>query len=72
VHLVHLREEKVLVQHGEKKECDAGVWIYDTGATNHMSGSRATFSELDKMICRTVRFGDDSVAEIEGCGMVVF
>jgi hypothetical protein len=53
VHLVRLREEKVFAQLGEK-ECDAGTWIYDTGATNHMSGSWATFLELDKTIRGTV------------------
>jgi hypothetical protein len=71
VHLVHLREEKVFAQLGEKG-CDAGAWICDTGATNHMSGSRDAFSELEKTFCGTVRFRDDSVAEIEGRGVVVF
>jgi hypothetical protein len=37
-----------------------------------MSGSQATFSKLDAAIRGTVRFGDDSVAEIEGRGVVVF
>ena len=37
-----------------------------------MSGSRAAFAELDKGVCGTVRYGDDLVARIEGCGMVVF
>ena len=42
------------------------------GATNHMSGCRAAFAELNPAVCGTVRFGDDSVARIEGCGTVVF
>ena len=37
-----------------------------------MSGSRAAFAELDKGVCGTVRYGDDLVARIEGCGTVVF
>jgi hypothetical protein len=72
VDLVHLREEKVSAQLGEKKDRDVGAWICDTGATNHMSGSRDAFSELDKTFRGTVRFRDDSVAEIEGRGVVVF
>jgi len=37
-----------------------------------MSGSRAAFTELDAAVCGTVRFGDDSVARIEGCSTIVF
>lgn len=36
-------------------------------ATNHMTGSRAVFFELDSSVCGTVRFGDGSVVETEGC-----
>jgi hypothetical protein len=71
-HVVHLREEKVFAQLGEKEEHDSKSWICDTGATNHMSGSRAAFTELDAAVHNTVRFGDNSVAEIEGRGSVVF
>jgi hypothetical protein len=49
-----------------------GAWIYDAGATNHMSVFWAAFSELDAVICGTVRFDDDSMAEIKGQGLVVF
>jgi hypothetical protein len=65
-HLVHLHEEKVFAQLGEKGIRDFRAWICDTGATNHMSGSRAAFAEMDAAVRGTVRFGDDSVAEIEG------
>jgi hypothetical protein len=51
-----------------KEERYAKVRIYDTGAMNHMSGSRVTFVDLDLMVCSMVRFSDDSVVEIEGCG----
>jgi hypothetical protein len=44
----------------------------DTGATNHMTGSRAAFVNLDTRVQGTVRFGDDSAAEIEGRGIVEF
>lgn len=70
--LVHLRQEKVFVQLGSKEERDPRSWIYDTGATNHMTGSRSAFADLDTAVSGSVRFGDDSVAEIEGCGMVLF
>ncbi|CAA6675444.1 unnamed protein product [Spirodela intermedia] len=41
---------------------DEEAWVVDTGATNHMSGSRTAFTELDTEVLGTVRFGDDSVA----------
>jgi hypothetical protein len=37
-----------------------------------MSGSRAAFIELDAAVRDTAHFGDDSVAEIEGRGSMVF
>jgi hypothetical protein len=37
-----------------------------------MSGSLATFAELDMTVWGTVRFGDDSMTEIEGRGVVEY
>jgi hypothetical protein len=37
-----------------------------------MSGSQAAFIELDAAVRDTVHFSDDSVAEIEGRGSMVF
>jgi hypothetical protein len=37
-----------------------------------MTGSRAAFVNLDTRVQGTVRFGDDSAAEIEGRGIVEF
>ncbi|XP_072147841.1 uncharacterized protein [Setaria viridis] len=69
---LQLCEEKVFVQLGEKEEQDTKTWVLDIGATNRMSGSRAAFAELHTAVCGTVRFGDDFVARIEGCGTVLF
>jgi hypothetical protein len=64
--LVHLRQEKVFVQLGVKEERDPRSWICDIGASNHMTGSRSAFADLDTVVSGSMRFGDDSVAEIEG------
>jgi hypothetical protein len=69
---VHLHEEKVFVQLRAEEEHDSKIWIYDTRATNHMSGSQAVFTDLDMTMCGMVRFDNDSVARIEGCGSVLF
>jgi hypothetical protein len=68
----HLREGKVFAQLSEKEEHDNKSWIYDTGATKHMSGSRVAFIELNGVVRGTVRFNDDLVAEIEGHESAVF
>jgi hypothetical protein len=47
-------------------------WYLDSGASNHMTGSKAAFSELDGSITGTVKFGDGSQVVIEGCGTVIF
>ena len=38
-------------------------WVLDTGSTNHMTGAKSAFSELDSGIHGTVKF-----VEIEGYG----
>jgi transposase InsO family protein len=70
---VRLVEHKVLVHLSEEeKNRDTTSWVLDTGATNHMSGARMAFAELDTAVRGSVSFGDGSVANIEGCGTVLF
>ena len=71
---VHLVEPKVLLHlREEEKEAEGPCrWVLDTGATNHMTGSRHVFSELDSGVTGTVKFGDGSVVNIEGKGTVLF
>jgi hypothetical protein len=69
---VQLVEAKVFAQIDGGDPSDDALWYLDTGATNHMSRSRAVFSELDRGVTGMVRFGDGSVVEIEGCGTVLF
>ena len=69
---IEIWEQQVFTQLGEEKNREAESWVLDTGATNHMSGSRTAFSRMDTAVLGTVRFGDDSVAQIEGRGTITF
>ena len=48
------------------------MWYLDTGMSNHMTGNRVTFVELDTGVVGTIKFGDNSGVEIQGRGTVVF
>jgi uncharacterized membrane protein YgcG len=68
---VHLDEGKLFVQLRENGGGDGARWILDSGATNHMTGMRAVFSEIDLRVHGTVHFGDGSVTNIEGRGTIL-
>ena len=44
--------------------------MLDTGATNHMTGCRATLTSLDESVREAVRFGDGSTVDICRIGAV--
>ena len=70
---IQLEEERVFAQIDKRdKQHKHRRWILDTGATNHMTEARSTFSELNSGIRGTVNFGDGSVVEIEGCNTILF
>jgi hypothetical protein len=68
---VHLNESCLFIQLGEKGDGDDTCWILDSGATNHMTGIHGVFSEIDLRVRGIVQFGDGSVANIEGHGMIL-
>jgi hypothetical protein len=47
-------------------------WYMDSGASNHMTGSKAVFSELDGSITGTIKFGDGSRGVIRRHDAVIF
>jgi hypothetical protein len=63
---IHLDELKLFVQLRDREHGDCSRWIVDSGATNHMTGERGTFMEIDNKVHDTVRFGDGAVASIKG------
>ena len=52
-------------------DCNSS-WFLDTGASNHMSGWRELFSNIDTDIHGTVKLGDRSTVEIKGRPTIPF
>jgi hypothetical protein len=72
VRLVELVEESVFAVLADGRERDSRRWIFNTGASNHMTGAREAFSDLDFDVGGTVRFGDSSIMRIKGCRTILF
>ena len=47
------------------------VCYLDNGASNHMTGNKAYFYELNEQVTGTVKFGDESCIDIRGKGSVL-
>lgn len=72
--MVLLNEGKVIPPVGQ--DCgykgDTNVWYLDNGASNHMTGQRSRFKDLDENVQGQVRFGDGSAMCIKEKGFVAF
>jgi len=73
---VYLEESKVMpalyfVEEGDEESMN-NVWYLDNGASNHMSGVRQMFRDIDHTVSGKVRFGDGSFVEIMGKGSILF
>ncbi|GJR76611.1 zinc finger, CCHC-type containing protein [Tanacetum coccineum] len=64
---VSLHEEDV----GYKETNMDSLWYLDNRASNHMTGVREHFKELDEKVSGKVRFGDGSYIDIKGKGSIL-
>ncbi|XP_019087687.1 PREDICTED: uncharacterized protein LOC109127454 [Camelina sativa] len=69
---IFLNKSKVKPSMFESDLDTKNVWYLDNGASNHMSGNRDFFVNLDETIQGMVRFGDDLRIKIQGKGYVCF
>ncbi|GKB16092.1 zinc finger, CCHC-type containing protein [Tanacetum coccineum] len=71
---VLLNEENVTPQlrtHGDAPN-QSRVWYLDTGASNHMTGDKYKFKNLNETVQGYVKFGNEAKVRIEGKGSIVF
>ncbi|KAL8097202.1 hypothetical protein AgCh_030354 [Apium graveolens] len=75
-----IREETVMLVHEEKVtpklnresnvRVESNVWYLDNGASNHMTGQKSKFEEIDETVAGQVKFGDGSIVHIKGKGSI--
>jgi hypothetical protein len=70
-HHIHIMEQKVFVDLGTSGDNYHNNWVLDTGGTNHMTGLREIFTELDSQVYGTVKMGDGVITNIEGRRSIV-
>ncbi|XP_076883368.1 uncharacterized protein LOC143532113 [Bidens hawaiensis] len=70
--VVFLNEQNLIPKKYETKQVEDDVWYLDNGASNHMTGNRSYFLELNENITGRVKFGDGSFVEIKGKGSILF
>ncbi|KAK1423983.1 hypothetical protein QVD17_19294 [Tagetes erecta] len=64
--------EKVVPKKFQAEPQEKDIWYLDNGASNHMTGNRAYFAELNERISGRVKFGDNSCVDIKGKGSIIF
>jgi hypothetical protein len=69
---VFLDESRAQVHLGAEGSTVEHKWYLDSGASNHMTGVKSAFTELDSSITGSVKFGDGSRVEICRRGTILF
>nr|GEV55211.1 zinc finger, CCHC-type [Tanacetum cinerariifolium] len=70
-HVKEVEEQKVSLHEEDVGYKETNLWYLDNGASNHITGMREHFKELDENVSGKVRFRDGSYIEIKGKGSVL-
>ncbi|KAJ0532260.1 putative RNA-directed DNA polymerase [Helianthus annuus] len=71
--MVLLNEGKVFHKlHEDQNDLNKNIWYLDNGASNHTTGRKDAFVELNEGVTGQVRFGDGSKVDIRGKGTLLF
>ncbi|XP_006392748.2 uncharacterized protein LOC18010455 [Eutrema salsugineum] len=66
-------EELLLMAHTEVSKAEGkGVWFLDSGCSNHMTGEKSWFTELNEDFKHSVRLGNNTRLAVEGKGKIRF
>lgn len=66
-------EELLLTAHADLSNAEGkGVWFLDSGCSNHMTGEKSWFYELDEGFKHSVRLGNSAKMMVQGKGNVRF
>ncbi|XP_039118035.1 uncharacterized protein LOC120253897 [Dioscorea cayenensis subsp. rotundata] len=67
-----VEEQKLFMASGGRCVEASSVWLIDSGCSNHMSGIREHFHDLDENVQQVARLGDGKTIKVEGVGTVEF
>ncbi|XP_049364349.1 uncharacterized protein LOC125829129 [Solanum verrucosum] len=65
--LLRIRKETLLMAvHAENEPEEQTIWYVDTGCSNHMTGSKSSFTDINENFRSTASFGDLSTVNMMG------